>query len=170
MRRTTVRVLEDRRVHARERKKLREICVCAYVCACLCAYVCVCICVHVFACICVYSSNRPHEQDVTPDTFFNGFNKFEFSFSSSRPVTILGLKSSVCPTILLIAGERIVRFISFLRTLVYWEIRTVSSRIWTRIVFPFPTTISITLRAPLYAYVWFCMLVGWLGFMAYQTL
>ena len=41
------------------------------------------------------------------------FNRFEFSFPSPSHVTILRLKSFVCPTILLIAGGRTVGFVTF---------------------------------------------------------
>ena len=43
------------------------------------------------------------------------------------------LKNLVCPTILPIAGGRMIGFISFARVLVLYEMQSVSSRIWTRV-------------------------------------
>ena len=54
------------------------------------------------------------------------------SFPSPRLVASLRLKNLVCPTILPIAGGRIIGFIPFLRVLVLCEMQSASSRIWTR--------------------------------------
>ena len=62
---------------------------------------------------------------------FQQFNRFWFGFLSPRLIPILRLKSSVCPTILSIAGWRIVGFIPFPRVLVLCEMQTASSKIWT---------------------------------------
>ena len=55
----------------------------------------------------------------------------EFPFSYPRPVAIPRLKSPVWPTILPIAGGKIVGFIPFPRVLMLCEMQTASSRIWT---------------------------------------
>ena len=52
-------------------------------------------------------------------------------FPSPRLVASPRLKNLVCPTILPIAGERIIGFIPFPRVLVLCEMQSVSSRIWT---------------------------------------
>ena len=56
---------------------------------------------------------------------------FEFRDFPSRLVTIPRLKSSVCPTILPIAGGRIIGFILFPWLLALYEMLTDLSRIWT---------------------------------------
>ena len=55
------------------------------------------------------------------------------SFPSPRLVASPRLKNLVCPTILPIAGGRIIGFIPFLRVLVLCEMQSISSRIWTRV-------------------------------------
>ena len=55
------------------------------------------------------------------------------SFPSPRLVALPRLKNLVCPTILPIAGARIIGFIPFPRVLVLCEMQSVSSRIWTRV-------------------------------------
>ena len=63
------------------------------------------------------------------------FNRFEFRvFPSTRLVTLPGLKKLVCPTILPIAGGRIIGFIPLPRVLVLCEMHSISSRIWTRVL------------------------------------
>ena len=61
--------------------------------------------------------------------FIVDYNRFKFSFPSPRPVAIPGIKSPVCPTILSIAGWRIVGFIAFPSKFQLCEIQTVLSRI-----------------------------------------
>ena len=69
---------------------------------------------HTHICIYIYVSIPPHAQDATRGLLFKqsltGLNA-EFSFSQ----TISRLKSSVCPTILPIAGRMIVGFIPLAR-------------------------------------------------------
>ena len=55
------------------------------------------------------------------------------SFPSLRAVTIPSLKGPVCPTMLPIAGGRIIGFIPFPSILVLCEMQTASSRIWTQV-------------------------------------
>ena len=59
----------------------------------------------------------------------------EFSLNSEFPRLVASprLKNSVCPTILPIAGGRIIGFIPFPRVLVLCEMQSVLSRIWTRV-------------------------------------
>ena len=60
------------------------------------------------------------------------FNRFEFIvFPSLRLVASPRLKNLVCPTILPIAGGRIIGFIPFPKVLVLCEMQSVRSRIWT---------------------------------------
>ena len=54
-------------------------------------------------------------------------------FPSPWPVAVPRLKSPVCPTNLLLAGREIVVFVPFPRVLAQWEMKTASSRIWTRV-------------------------------------
>ena len=71
-----------------------------------------------------------NEQDVTQGQFFmqilTGLNS-EFFFSYINAIQML--KSPVCPTILLIAGGRIVRYIPFPKILALCEMQTALSRI-----------------------------------------
>ena len=55
------------------------------------------------------------------------------NFLSPRLVASQRLKNLVCPTILPIAGGRIIGFIPFPRILVQCEMQSISSRIWTRV-------------------------------------
>ena len=55
------------------------------------------------------------------------------SFPSPRLVASPRMKNLVCPTILPIAGGRIIGYIPFPRVLVLCEMQSVSSRIWTRV-------------------------------------
>ena len=55
------------------------------------------------------------------------------SFPSLKQVAAPTLKNLVCPTILPIAGWRIIGFIPFPRVLVLCEMQSVSFRIWTRV-------------------------------------
>ena len=50
-----------------------------------------------------------------------------------RLVVSKRLKNLVCPTILPIAGRRIIGFIPFTRVLMLCEMQSVSARIWTRV-------------------------------------
>ena len=70
------------------------------------------------------------------------FYRFEFSFPSLRLVAIPRLESSVCPTILLIAGRRIVRFIGFLCYV------KCNPRFEFGLPASFPMTITITPQVP----------------------
>ena len=74
-----------------------------------------------------YLPTPPLRQDMTRGQFFKrrltGLNS-EFSFSPR-------LKNLVYPTILPIAGGRIIGFIPFPRVLVLCEMQSVLSRIWT---------------------------------------
>ena len=58
---------------------------------------------------------------------------FKRSFPSPRLVASPRLKNLVCPTILPIAGGRIIGFIPFPMVLVLCEMQSVTSRIWTRV-------------------------------------
>ena len=70
--------------------------------------------------------------------FFNGIEQVWIqSFPSPRLVALPRLKNLVCPTILPIAGGRIIGFIPFPKVLVLCEMQSVSSRIWTRITVSF---------------------------------
>ena len=62
--------------------------------------------------------------------FLAEFSKFEFIFSF-RLVVIKRVKRTVCPSILPIAGGKIVECISFPKLFVLCETQIASSRIWT---------------------------------------
>ena len=64
--------------------------------------------------------------------FYAEFNRFEFRVFLLL-VASPRLKNLVCPTILPIAGGRIIGFIPFPMVLVLCEMQSVSSRIWTRV-------------------------------------
>ena len=70
------------------------------------------------------------------------------SLASPRLVASPRLKNPNLSHYFSIAGGRIIGFIPFPRVLVLCEMQSVSSRIWTRIACPIPTTITITPRAP----------------------
>ena len=77
----------------------------------------------------------PLGQDMTQSQFLSGVYMFEFRiyFPSPRLVASPRLKNTVCPTILPIAGGRVLEFIPFSRVLVLCEMKSVSYRIWTRV-------------------------------------
>ena len=76
----------------------------------------------------------PLGQDMTRGQFLSGVDQVWFqNFSSLRLVASPRLKNLVCPTILAIAGGRIIGFIPFPRVLVKCEMQSVTSRIWTRV-------------------------------------
>ena len=83
--------------------------------------------------VCIYQPLHTNRMWHKVNFFYVEFNRFEFVFSSSRPVPLLRLKNPVCPNILPITGERIVRFIPFMRVLVRYEMQTALSRIWIRV-------------------------------------
>ena len=88
-------------------------------------------------------------QNMTQGQFFKqsltGLNS-EFSFSLTSC-----LNKADHPSLsyyLPIAGGTIIGLIPFPRVLVLCEMQSISSWIWTRVAGPFPTTITITPRAP----------------------
>ena len=81
-----------------------------------------------------YLPTPPLGQDMTQGQFLSGVSQVSIqSFPSPRLVASPRLKILVCPTILPIAGGRIIGFIPFQRVLVLCEMQSVSSRIWTRV-------------------------------------
>ena len=88
--------------------------------------------------------------------FKRSFNRFEFSFPSPRLVASPRLKNPVCPTICPIAGGRIIGFIPFPRVLVLCEMLSVLiQNLNSCRRGPFPTTITITPRAPPLTFIWY---------------
>ena len=79
-----------------------------------------------------YLPTSPLGQDMTHGQFLSEQVWIQ-SFPSPRLVASPRLKKPVCPTILPIAGGRIIGFIPFPRVLVLCEMQSVSSRIWTRV-------------------------------------
>ena len=76
----------------------------------------------------------PLGQDMTQGQILSGvWRVWIQSFPSPRLVASPKLKNLVSPTILPIAGGRIIGFIPFPRLLVLCEMQSVSSRIWTRV-------------------------------------
>ena len=76
----------------------------------------------------------PLGQDMTQGQFLSGvYQVWIQSFPSPRLVASPRLKNLVCPTILPIAGGRIIGFIPFPRVSVLCEMQSASSRIWTRV-------------------------------------
>ena len=76
----------------------------------------------------------PLGQDMTQGHFLSGvWQVWVQSFPSPRLVASPKLKNLVCPTILSIAGGRIIGFIPFPRVLVLREMQLAWSRIWTRV-------------------------------------
>ena len=74
----------------------------------------------------------PLRQDMTQGQFLSGVSQVWIqSFPSPRLVASPRLKNLVCPTILPIAGGRIIGFIPFPRVLALGEMQSVSSWIWT---------------------------------------
>ena len=81
-----------------------------------------------------YLPTPPLGQDMTQGQFLSGVLQVWIqSFLSPRLVASPRLKNLVCPTILPVAGGRIIGFIPFPRILVQCEMRSISSRIWTRV-------------------------------------
>ena len=92
----------------------------------------------------IYIANPQYELDVT-----QGFNRFEISFSSSRPVVFFfftKVKKNGLPHYLPIYGERRDECVSFAGVLTLWEMLISSSRIELWSIRP---TILITPRVPL---------------------
>ena len=81
-----------------------------------------------------YLPTPPLGQKMTRLIFLTGYNRFWIqSFPSHRIVASSRLKNLVTPTILPIAGGRIIGFIPFQGVLVQCEMQSVLSRIWTRV-------------------------------------
>ena len=81
-----------------------------------------------------YLPTPPPGQDMTQGQFLSGvWQVWIQSFPPPRQVASPRLKNTVCPTILPIAGGRIIGFIPFPRVLVLCEMQLAWSRIWTRV-------------------------------------
>ena len=79
-----------------------------------------------------YLPTPPLGQDMTQGQFLSGVLNSEFSFSKISSLT--KAEEPCLPYYLPIAGRRIIGFIPFPRVLVLYEMQSVSSRIWTRVV------------------------------------
>ena len=63
---------------------------------CMCVYI---INIYIYIYIYIYTPTPLYKLDMTQGQFFKQFNRFRFSFLSSRLVAIPRLKISICPTI-----------------------------------------------------------------------
>ena len=83
--------------------------------------------------ICLFTNPSAQAGYDTRSIFKRSLKGLILEFFSPRLVASPRLKNPVCPTILLIAGGRIIRVLLFPRVLLLCEMHSVSSRIWTHV-------------------------------------